>query len=75
MFGGAVGYLGWHGEMDMSIAIPTCVIRDQKVYVQAGGRTGGGLKSWVWVEWNPDKSSRSDQSGWIIIKWIDFMSF
>ncbi|MFI8037422.1 chorismate-binding protein, partial [Acinetobacter baumannii] len=28
--------LGWHGEMDMSIAIRTCVIRDKKVYVQAG---------------------------------------
>ncbi|KAA5569910.1 anthranilate synthase component I, partial [Acinetobacter baumannii] len=29
--GGAVGYLGWHGEMDMSIAIRTCVIREKKV--------------------------------------------
>lgn len=36
VFGGAVGYLGWHGEMDMSIAIRTCVIRENKVYVQAG---------------------------------------
>ena len=36
VFGGAVGYLGWHGEMDMSIAIRTCVIRQNKVYVQAG---------------------------------------
>ncbi|WP_179999025.1 anthranilate synthase component I [Acinetobacter sp. YH12239] len=36
IFGGAVGYLGWHGEMDMSIAIRTCVIRENKVYVQAG---------------------------------------
>ena len=26
----AVGYLGWHGEMDMSIAIRTCVIRDKR---------------------------------------------
>ncbi len=25
VFGGAVGYLGWHGEMDMSIAIRPCV--------------------------------------------------
>src|SRR5690606_10310681 len=33
IFGGAVGYLGWHGEMDMSIAIRTCVIRENKVYV------------------------------------------
>ncbi|OTG81199.1 anthranilate synthase component I [Acinetobacter sp. ANC 4558] len=36
IFGGAVGYLGWHGEMDMSIAIRTCVIRRNKVFVQAG---------------------------------------
>ncbi|MCH4248123.1 MAG: anthranilate synthase component I [Acinetobacter populi] len=36
VFGGAVGYLGWHGEMDMSIAIRTGIIRDNKVYVQAG---------------------------------------
>ncbi len=36
VFGGAVGYLGWHGEMDMSIAIRTGIIRDAKVYVQAG---------------------------------------
>ncbi|KAA8732345.1 anthranilate synthase component I [Acinetobacter qingfengensis] len=36
VFGGAVGYLGWHGEMDMSIAIRTGIIRGNKVYVQAG---------------------------------------
>lgn len=36
VFGGAVGYLGWHGEMDMSIAIRTGIIRQGKVYVQAG---------------------------------------
>lgn len=36
VFGGAVGYLGWHGEMDMSIAIRTGIIRDGYVYVQAG---------------------------------------
>lgn len=36
VFGGAIGYLGWHGDMDMSIAIRTCVIRDHHIYVQAG---------------------------------------
>lgn len=36
LFGGAVGYLGWHGEMDLSIAIRTGIIRENKVYVQAG---------------------------------------
>lgn len=36
VFGGAVGYLSWHGDMDMSIAIRTCVIKENQVYVQAG---------------------------------------
>ena len=37
VYGGAVGYLGWHGNMDTAIAIRTGVIKDQKLYVQAGG--------------------------------------
>ncbi|MEC7119586.1 MAG: anthranilate synthase component I [Pseudomonadota bacterium] len=36
VFGGAVGYLGWHGEMDTAIAIRTAVIRAGQVHVQAG---------------------------------------
>ena len=37
IYGGAVGYLGWNGNMDMAIAIRTAVIKDGKLYVQAGG--------------------------------------
>ena len=37
IYGGAVGYLGWHGNMDTAIAIRTAVIKDDKLYVQAGG--------------------------------------
>ncbi|MAT51959.1 MAG: anthranilate synthase component I [Porticoccaceae bacterium] len=37
IYGGAVGYLGWNGNMDMAIAIRTAVIKDRKLYVQAGG--------------------------------------
>ncbi|MDB6060218.1 MAG: anthranilate synthase [Verrucomicrobiaceae bacterium] len=36
VYGGAVGYLGWHGNMDTAIAIRTAVIKDQRLYVQAG---------------------------------------
>ncbi|WP_078082747.1 anthranilate synthase component I [Microbulbifer mangrovi] len=36
VYGGAVGYLAWNGNMDTAIAIRTAVIKDQKVYVQAG---------------------------------------
>ncbi|QIO07099.1 anthranilate synthase component I [Acinetobacter shaoyimingii] len=50
IFGGAVGYLGWHGEMDMSIAIRTCVIRENQVFVQAGA--GLVVDSNPESEWN-----------------------
>ena len=36
VYGGAVGYLAWNGNMDTAIAIRTAVIKDEKVYVQAG---------------------------------------
>lgn len=36
IYGGAVGYLGWNGEMDTAIAIRTAVIKNQTMYVQAG---------------------------------------
>ena len=37
VYGGAVGYLAWNGNMDTAIAIRTAVIKDQVLYVQAGG--------------------------------------
>jgi len=36
VYGGAIGYLGWKGNMDTAIAIRTAVIKDGKLYVQAG---------------------------------------
>ncbi len=36
IYGGAVGYLGWNGNMDTAIAIRTAVIKDGKMHVQAG---------------------------------------
>ena len=36
IYGGAVGYLGWNGNMDTAIAIRTAVIQDNKLFVQAG---------------------------------------
>jgi anthranilate synthase component 1 len=37
VYGGAVGYISWAGDMDTAIAIRTAVIKDDKLYVQAGG--------------------------------------
>lgn len=36
IYGGAVGYIAWNGNMDTAIAIRTAVIRNGKLYVQAG---------------------------------------
>jgi anthranilate synthase component 1 len=37
LYGGAVGYLAWNGNMDMAIAIRTLVIKDRQVNIQVGG--------------------------------------
>ena len=36
IYAGAVGYLGFNGDMDVAIAIRTGVIKNNKLYVQAG---------------------------------------
>ena len=36
IYGGAMGYLSWNGNMDMAIAIRTAVIKDGLLYIQAG---------------------------------------
>ena len=37
IYGGALGYLGWQGNMDLCIGIRTAVIKNNKLFVQAGG--------------------------------------
>lgn len=36
VYAGAVGYIGWNGDMDTAIAIRTAVIRDGRLQIQAG---------------------------------------
>ena len=36
IYAGAVGYLGFNGDMDVAIALRTAVVKDQTLYVQAG---------------------------------------
>ena len=37
IYGGAVGYVSWSGNMDTAIAIRTAVIMDETLYIEAGG--------------------------------------
>ena len=36
VYGGAVGYIGFDGNMDVAIAIRTVVARDGQMFLQAG---------------------------------------
>jgi len=36
IYAGAVGYLGFNGDMDVAIALRTAVVKDKVLYVQAG---------------------------------------
>ena len=37
VYGGGVGYFSAGGDMDMCIALRTAVVKDEKLYIQAGG--------------------------------------
>jgi anthranilate synthase component 1 len=51
IYGGAVGYLAWNGNMDTAIAIRTAVIKNGKVYVQAGaGVVADSVPALEWKE-------------------------
>lgn len=51
VYGGAVGYIGFNGEMDTAIAIRTAVIKDQRLYVQAGaGVVADSVPELEWKE-------------------------
>lgn len=51
IYAGAVGYLGFNGDMDVAIAIRTAVIKDKTLYVQAGaGIVADSVPESEWME-------------------------
>jgi anthranilate synthase component I len=51
VYGGAVGYIGWNGNMDTAIAIRTAIIKNGKLYVQAGaGVVADSVPELEWKE-------------------------
>ncbi len=51
VYGGAVGYLGWQGNMDTAIAIRTAVIKDGQLHIQAGaGVVADSVPQLEWEE-------------------------
>ena len=37
IYGGAVGYFGWNGDLDTCIALRTAALKDGQLHIQAGG--------------------------------------
>ena len=51
IFGGAVGYLSWNGNMDTAIAIRTAIVKDNTLYIQAGaGVVADSVPELEWKE-------------------------
>ncbi len=51
IYGGAVGYLSWEGNMDTAIAIRTAVIKDGELHIQAGaGVVADSIPALEWKE-------------------------
>ena len=51
IYGGAVGYISWGGNLDMAIAIRTAVIKDKRIHVQAGaGVVADSIPELEWKE-------------------------
>jgi anthranilate synthase component 1 len=51
VFGGAVGYLSWNGNMDTAIAIRTAIIKGNRLYIQAGaGVVADSIPALEWME-------------------------
>lgn len=51
VYGGAVGYISWKGNMDNAIAIRTAIIKDEILYVQAGaGVVADSIPELEWME-------------------------
>ncbi len=51
IYGGAVGYLSWTGDMDTAIAIRTAIVQNNRLYVQAGcGIVADSIPEKEWEE-------------------------
>jgi anthranilate synthase component 1 len=51
IYGGAVGYLSWNGNMDTAIAIRTAVIKGNRLHIQAGaGVVADSIPELEWKE-------------------------
>ena len=78
-YGGAIGYVGFNGDLDTAIHIRTVVIKDGMVHVQAGGGTVADAKpdyeyesrlrrrKRYFVPWSWPRTNRSGRSVRVLV--------
>jgi anthranilate synthase component 1 len=70
-YGGAMGYIGFHGDMDLCIAIRTAVIKDQTLFVQAGaGIVNDSIPESEWQE-TLNKARSLERSAKMVAEGLD----
>ena len=37
VYTGTIGYIGWHGNLDLNVAIRTAIVKDETCYFSVGG--------------------------------------
>jgi len=71
IYAGAVGYLGFNGDMDVAIAIRTGVVKDNMLYVQAGaGIVADSVPSSEWME-TQNKARAVIRAAEIVLEGLD----
>ena len=60
VYGGAVGYLSWSGNMDTAIAIRTVVVKDGEAILQAGAGIVADSVPTVGMGGNTEQSTGDD---------------
>ena len=69
IYGGAVGYLSWSGDMDTAIAIRTVVVKDGEAILQAGaGIVADSVPTAEWEE-TLNKATRN-AAGDRYVRWV-----
>jgi anthranilate synthase component I len=66
VYAGAVGYIGYHGNMDLAIAIRTGVIKDGQLHVQAAaGVVADSQHELEWLETNNKARALLRAAEWV----------
>jgi anthranilate synthase component I len=75
IYAGAVGYLGFNGDMDVAIAIRTGVIKDKVLYSQAGaGIVADSVPQSEWIE-TQNKARAVLRAAEIVLAGLDSSEF